>query len=301
MAETGGVEIKHTGDGFMVAYDSLRGGLDGAAAMQRSMQRHNVRSNEHLAIRIGLSLGDVVQENGDYFGRPAIEAARLCSAAEGDGVLVLDVVRALAADGEVEFTPGREINLKGLGPVTVHRVIWEEHLASATTIAPPRFLAQVPAVALAGRKTELAALRDFLGAVMAGEPRWALLSGEPGIGKTRLAGEVARLAADRGASVLFGRSAEEVSPPFQPWVEAIRHALRQATPELRDEILTAHGAQLARVVAELRDSSTLSTPGDVGGDAHPDGDRRSGDPAVPAVRRGSRGRWPCLRSTTPWW
>src|SRR5438309_1851446 len=57
----------------------------------------------------------------------------------------------------------------------------------------------------------------------AGERRVALLAGEPGVGKTRLAVELAARAHDEGATVLAGRCDEDLGVPYQPFVEAIRH------------------------------------------------------------------------------
>lgn len=53
--------------------------------------------------------------------------------------------------------------------------------------------------------------------------RWVWILGEPGIGKTRLAAEVAQRAAERGPRVAFGRNGEDLRVPFQPFLEAIRH------------------------------------------------------------------------------
>ena len=74
-----------------------------------------------------------------------------------------------------------------------------------------------------GRQDELA---QCLGAVeSAGSVfGWAWIVGEPGIGKTRLAAEVARAAHDRGHTVLFGRNSEDLRVPYQPLIEVIRQA-----------------------------------------------------------------------------
>ena len=58
-----------------------------------------------------------------------------------------------------------------------------------------------------------------------------LLAGEPGIGKTRTAEEVATYARVRGAKVHWGRCHEgEGAPPYWPWVQAIRSYVREADP-----------------------------------------------------------------------
>ena len=70
-----------------------------------------------------------------------------------------------------------------------------------------------------GRQTEMAELTATLDAALTGQGRLIMLAGEPGIGKTRTAQELAALAEERGAQVLWGRCYEEEGvPPYWPWV-----------------------------------------------------------------------------------
>jgi predicted ATPase len=82
-----------------------------------------------------------------------------------------------------------------------------------------------------GRVRELGQLRRALDAAQAGRGATVLVGGEAGIGKTRLASELARRARDAGFEVLLGRSIDLVGTelPYQPFVEALRPltALRQ--------------------------------------------------------------------------
>jgi eukaryotic-like serine/threonine-protein kinase len=81
-------------------------------------------------------------------------------------------------------------------------------------------LVTTPFVGCAG---ELAVLAADLDAAVAGRGRVVLLAGEPGIGKTRLAEELAARATARGALVLWGRCWEaEGAPAFWPWVQVVR-------------------------------------------------------------------------------
>ena len=84
-----------------------------------------------------------------------------------------------------------------------------------------------------GRRRELAYLRGWLTAAVEGQPRLVLCGGEPGIGKTRLASELAEVAsASYGAGVVWARASEDGgAPPFWLW--------RQALPSC--EVLSAHG------------------------------------------------------------
>jgi len=78
-----------------------------------------------------------------------------------------------------------------------------------------------------------------------------LLAGEPGIGKTRLATELALHAHERGALVLFGGCDEDVAVPYQPFVEALRHLLAVCPDEVLFEGLAERGGELVRLLPEL--------------------------------------------------
>ena len=70
-----------------------------------------------------------------------------------------------------------------------------------------------------GRHREMVELTAALNDALAGHGRMVVLAGEPGIGKTRTAEELAVLAETRGAQVLWGRCYEEQgAPPYWPWV-----------------------------------------------------------------------------------
>ncbi|MGH9036966.1 MAG: ATP-binding protein, partial [Acidimicrobiia bacterium] len=91
----------------------------------------------------------------------------------------------------------------------------------------------------------------------AGGRRVALLAGEPGIGKTRLAAELAGSVHAEGALVLAGRCDEDLGVPFQPFVEGLRHyAAHTSAPRLG-----RYGGELARLAPELaRSTPDLAEP-----------------------------------------
>ena len=104
-----------------------------------------------------------------------------------------------------------------------------------------------------GREPELEELGSGLSAALAGRGRLFLLAGEPGIGKSRLAEEVARQARAQGARVLFGRCWEAGgAPAYWPWVQLLRTYVEQSEPDsLRSELADAAG-DVAQIVPELR-------------------------------------------------
>ncbi|MFB3091684.1 MAG: AAA family ATPase, partial [Dehalococcoidia bacterium] len=102
-----------------------------------------------------------------------------------------------------------------------------------------------------GRDREMALLRGQVDAALQGEGSLVLITGEAGIGKTRLASEARSYARSRGFLWLKGRYANEGNMPYQAWVEAVRGFLRYAPPELLEKVPLPYGAELSRLVPEV--------------------------------------------------
>jgi predicted ATPase len=110
-----------------------------------------------------------------------------------------------------------------------------------------------PGAVFVGRDRELAELRAGLQDAAAGRGRLFLVVGEAGIGKTRLAEELAREAAKTAATVLWGRCWDgEGAPPYWPWTQALRGLLRVTEAQGVPTALGAGAAYLAHLVPELR-------------------------------------------------
>jgi class 3 adenylate cyclase/tetratricopeptide (TPR) repeat protein/DNA polymerase III delta prime subunit len=267
IAETGGREVKNLGDGLMVAFDGVSAALSCGVAMQQAITARPP-SVEPLAIRIGISVGEAESEDGDYFGLPVVEAARLCAAAGGGEVLCSEMVRMLARSrGGFDLESVGPLELKGLDePVATYRVRWEPRAAADQPPLPSRLTAALSGE-FVGRGQEHQRLSAAWKAVVGGERRVLLLAGEPGIGKTTLAARLAAEVHDQGAVVLYGRCDEDLGVPYQPWIES----LGQLVGHLPDEVLAAHvadrGAHLARVVPELGLRSGAEAPATADGDA----------------------------------
>ena len=92
----GGHVVKGLGDGAMVAFGAAHDALAAAGAIQQEIELHNRTAPEPLALRIGISLGDVEHEDGDLHGMAVTEAARVCAAARPGTILLTDVVRVVA-------------------------------------------------------------------------------------------------------------------------------------------------------------------------------------------------------------
>ncbi len=255
IAETGGREVKTIGDAIMVSYGGAADALAGAVAMQRSVERRNRRSaGPVLGMRIGVSAGDATFEDDDWFGTPVIEASRLCAGAEGGQILVSDLVRALAGSrSDVELTPLGERELRGLpAPISVCEVAWEaEEAASSSSVPLPGFVETSPVFPFAGRAAERERLVTAWKEAASGIRRVVLVSGEPGVGKTRLVTELVRTAHEQGALLLWGRCAEELDVPYQPFAEALRHYVHSVPADQLRVELGPLGGELTRLIPDL--------------------------------------------------
>ncbi len=129
----GAVVTKSTGDGVMAGFTSTAAALRCSVAIQQAVTTRNraagepVGGREALAVRIGISVGDAVVDNGDLQGTAVVEAARLCAAADDGTILCSGAVRAVSANRSgCTFGPASPLDLKGLpAPVMTHEVDWE--------------------------------------------------------------------------------------------------------------------------------------------------------------------------------
>ena len=92
---------------------------------------------------------------------------------------------------------------------------------SRTGVPFPRLLSVGRSAGYVGREKLVGHLEQARRQTAAGRCRAVLLCGEPGIGKTRTAAEVAQAAFDEGAIALYGRCDEEIGVPYQPFAEAL--------------------------------------------------------------------------------
>ncbi|MBQ11679.1 MAG: hypothetical protein CMJ45_09040 [Planctomyces sp.] len=103
-----------------------------------------------------------------------------------------------------------------------------------------------------GRQREMAGLRTVLDEAISGQGRLVMLTGEPGIGKTRVAQELAGAAESQGMRVFWGRCYEGLgAPPFWPWVQPIREYVRQADPETLRSEMGPGAADIAAIIPEV--------------------------------------------------
>jgi class 3 adenylate cyclase len=212
-------------------------------------------------LRMAMHTGEAFERGGDYFGPALNRAARLRALAHAGEVLLSQTVADLARD----HLPG-DVALRDRGHQSLRGLSRGEHVfqlvrarpdggaeapaaSGAELVRPPVPPALAGTGPFVGRGDELARLADLWQRASAGEPGAALIGGEPGVGKSRLAGEVARRAHAAGGLVLYGRCDEDLAAPLQPFIEAVR-ALAPALGAAR--LRAVRGIdELARVVPEV--------------------------------------------------
>ncbi len=122
-----GSEVKHTGDGFMASFSSASDAIRCSIDIQKSLASYNEEYNEvPMHVRIGLSAGEPVEENGDLFGASVQLSARLCEHAEPDSIIAAHVVKNECKPERFRFLDRGNLTPKGfLEPVQIYEIIWK--------------------------------------------------------------------------------------------------------------------------------------------------------------------------------
>ena len=119
-----GEEVKNTGDGLMVVFrHSALDAVACAVAMHESVG--DLDADEPVQLYVGISAGEAADDDGDWFGTPVNEAARLCAAAKPGQTLTNEVVRSLVGSrGTFAFRAVGSLTLKGMPrPVAAVEVV----------------------------------------------------------------------------------------------------------------------------------------------------------------------------------
>jgi predicted ATPase/class 3 adenylate cyclase len=180
----GGFLFKHTGDGVCAAFSSPRAAVDAAITAQRALE---------LPVRMGIATGEAELRGTDYFGAVLNRAARVMAAGHG-GQVLLDGTTADLLNGFdlVELGPKRLRDLTK--PVVLFQVLAADLRAEfpplrALDASPGNLRPQT--TSFIGREAEVAEVQAAVKA-----HRLVTLTGVGGVGKTRLALEVAARRAD---------------------------------------------------------------------------------------------------------
>ena len=250
IAKHRGFEVKGTGDGLMVAFQSARRAVDCATGIQQALEfAHRASDGGGVPLRIGLHTGDVVREDDDLFGATVNAAARIESHAEPGQVLISDTTRALLGTGSgITFVDRGEATLKGFDqPWRLWEVPWEPQAASERGAGPRD---RTPYV---GREPERERLRTLVRQASDGSGALVLIGGEAGVGKTRLSDELAEEARRLGLLTLAGQCHDtESAQPYLPFIEMVERAVAIVPASQFREALGDSAPELAKLLPQLR-------------------------------------------------
>ena len=180
----GGFLFKHTGDGVCAAFSSPKAAVDAAVDAQRGLE---------LPVRMGLATGEAEVRDEDYFGAVLNRAARVMAAGHGGQILLSETTAGLLTGVDVD-----DLGPRRLRDVPMPVGVFQVRAAGLRTEFPPlRALDTTPGnlpravTSFIGRESEVAEIEAAVRS-----HQLVTLTGVGGVGKTRLALEVAAQLAD---------------------------------------------------------------------------------------------------------
>ncbi len=229
------IKTRGEGDATFSVFERPSAAAAAAIELQEAIVHGRAALREPMCVSaVALHTGEVELRDGDYFGRAVNRAARLRSLAVGGQILCSGATAELVVDSLPDDVVLADLGLRELRNLARPEHVFELRLESADRpsrsrrqatrcwsglILPPVLSLPGPFV---GRVHELAQLFSAWQTALAGATNAMLIAGEPGVGKTRLAGEWSRQAYEQGAVVLYGRCDEDLGAPYQPFAEALR-------------------------------------------------------------------------------
>nr|WP_209923621.1 BTAD domain-containing putative transcriptional regulator [Mycolicibacterium lutetiense] len=225
------IKTRGEGDATFSVFDRPSAAAAAALELQDAILHEPWVLKAPIRIRISLHTGEAEQRDGDYFGRAVNRAARLRSLAAGGQILCSGATAELVVDSLRDDVVLDDLGMRELRNLARPEHVFELRLGTEESAAVPSDAPverpDLPTVLVGpgpfvGRSHELGQLAASWQAALTAGARVALISGEPGVGKTRLAGEWSRQAYEQGAVVLYGRSDEDLGAPYQPFAEALR-------------------------------------------------------------------------------
>jgi class 3 adenylate cyclase len=230
------IKTRGEGDATFSVFERPSAAAAAAIELQDAIVHEPWVLSEPMRVRVALHTGEAELRDGDYFGRAVNRAARLRSLAAGGQILCSGATAELVIDSlpdDVALVDRGRRELKNLArPEHVFELRLEtaDETHQAVCVEAPVERPSLPAVLagpgpFVGRGNELQRLFSAWQTALAAGTNAVLIAGEPGVGKTRLAGEWSRQAYDQGALVIYGRCDEDLGAPYQPFAEALRALL----------------------------------------------------------------------------
>ncbi len=264
VAAHGGREVKTIGDAFMVEFQSALEAAQCGVEIQRTFFDRNQRpGTQRIDLRIGIHVGEVVPQAGDVFGETVNLASRIVPMAEPGGVCisraVFDQVRAKLPLSYTQLGPA---SLKGVHlPVHLYRIevpwrVLPIPREPVETISFTRWDSGVRETPLVDRIEEVDRLHEFADSTAQGKGEALFLSGEAGIGKSRLARETQSYAVLRGVRTLTAVCMEvHGGVPYGPWLQLLRRVVREEPGDNLLRLCGPFAGDLCKIVPEITEKT----------------------------------------------
>ena len=123
-----GREVKHTGDGIMAVFPDPISAVNATIRMQREIAAHNsANPNIEVTIRVGVNVGEAVEEDNDFFGAAVQMTARICDKATKSNIWVSQAVKDACKGQKIGFIPRGGFEMKGIqGKKPLYEIGWSD-------------------------------------------------------------------------------------------------------------------------------------------------------------------------------
>jgi predicted ATPase/DNA-binding winged helix-turn-helix (wHTH) protein len=201
-------------------------------------------------------LRHLVERPGQLVTKAALLDAVWPDVSVSDSMPAISVRELRKALGDAAEKPRFIETVQGRG----YRFIADVKIQSSHASAPPAarqssFATPALRTLFVGREEERSEVRDALADATSGRGRICLISGEAGIGKSRLCAEIALEAEKNGVAVLVGHCSEQEAVPYLPFVEILENWVdRRESPDDLRRAMGEDGPELARLLPKLRRS-----------------------------------------------
>jgi class 3 adenylate cyclase len=252
------------GDGVCSVFDDAGDAVAAALAAQRALHEESWGEVGAVRARMGLHTGSAEALNGEYVSSLTLARAQRVSAAGHGGQILLS---SAAANRVRDDLPGRttlrDLGVHKLRGITEPETLYQLVAADLPSEFPPLRAEDVAAASsaplrqlvrgqLVGRASEVQQLRQHWAAAQQARGQLVLLSGEPGVGKTRLAQDLIAHAQQSGATILRGGCYEyEATTPYLPFVEAFREWTRRQSAAQLGAALGPAAPEIAKFAPEI--------------------------------------------------
>src|SRR5215470_12699438 len=258
----GGREMGTEGDSFFVVFGSARDAVRCCVAAQRSLSAHDWPGGVAVRVRMGLHSGEPTRHEDGYIGVDVHRAARIAATAHGGQVVLSEATRLLVGSRLPSDVSVRDLGFHRLKDIEAPERVYQlvaaglpEQLPPLKSLGPPVATVGVAAgvhgfppmlTSFVGRSVELDKVADLLARY-----RMVTVTGPGGMGKTRLAGEVAQRVADRFADgVWLAELAGVADPDLVPAAVAAALGLQHTGGPVMEALAEVLAARQVLVVLD---------------------------------------------------